>query len=51
MHTLNLENMFDVFPSIHLSNAPTLVTFHYTAWLTGILIMAYYDPYITAWVI
>ena len=25
----------------------TLMTFHYTGWLIGILTMAYYDPYIT----
>ena len=24
----------------------TLTTFHYTGWLTGILIMVYYNPYI-----
>ena len=25
----------------------TLLTFHYTGWLIGILTMAYYNPYIT----
>ena len=29
-------------------NPPTSPTFHYTGWLIGILIMAYYNPYITA---
>ena len=28
----------------HEKNPPT---FHYTGWLIGILIMAYYNPYIT----
>ena len=26
---------------------PTLITFHYTGWLIGILLMGYYNPYIT----
>ena len=31
----------------NMSNEKTLLTFHYTGWLIGILIMAYYNPYIT----
>ena len=30
-----------------LSHEKTLTTFHYTGWLIGILIMVYYNPYIT----
>ena len=25
------------------------MTFHYTGWLIGILILVYYNPYITGW--
>ena len=32
-----------------LSHEKTLITFHYTGWLIGVLIMVYYNPYITGW--
>ena len=32
--------------TIHLSHEKTLITFHYTGWFIGILIMVYYNPYI-----
>ena len=31
----------------HLSHEKNPPTFHYTGWLIGILIMVYYNPYIT----
>ena len=37
------------FYATHMSHENNLPTFHYTAWLTGILIMVYYNPYITGW--
>ncbi len=38
---------FGSFPQMsHEKNPPT---FHYTGWLIGILIMAYYNPYITSY--
>ena len=33
--------------SFHMSHEKNPLTFHYTGWLIGILIMAYYSPYIT----
>ena len=32
---------------IHMSHKKKPPTFHYTGWLIGILIMVYYNPYIT----
>ncbi len=36
------EHLLISFP--HLSHEKNPLTFHYTGWLVGILIMAYYDP-------
>ncbi len=47
------NNCMEVEPSIklclvlHLSHEKNHPTFHYTGWLIGILIMVYFDPYIT----
>ena len=43
---LFLKNWMDI-PSLHVSHETTLITFHYTCWFIGILIMVYYDPYRT----
>ena len=32
---------------IQMSHEKNPLTFHYTGWLIGILIMVYYNPYIT----
>ena len=34
-------------PILQVSHEKTPPTFHYTGWLIGILIMVYYNPYIT----
>ncbi len=42
-------DLIDISPKVsHEKNPPT---FHYTGWLIGILMMVYYNPYITAWVV
>ena len=33
-------------PYLQLSHEKNLITFHYTGWLIGILIVAYHNPYI-----
>ena len=33
--------------TIYMSHEKNRLTFHYTGWLIGILIMVYYNPYIT----
>ncbi len=34
-------------PNLHMCHEKKPPTFHYTGWLKGILIMVYYNPYIT----
>ena len=36
-------------PNLTRATNQTLTTFHYTGWLIGILVMVYYNPYITGW--
>ena len=43
-HLLTIDPNFLGHPSEPRKNPPT---FHYTGWLIGILIMDYYNPYIT----